>query len=365
MEKVEFLIIGAGAVGLAVGWELSKRFDNVVIVEQEDTFGRHTSSRNSEVIHSGIYYPTGSLKAKLCVEGNKILYDFCQQFDISYQKIGKLVIAAKPNEIDYLNWLQANSERNGVKNTTLLSQEEIQQIEPEIRGLKALLVPGTGILDTHSFMKKLENLIQKKDNFVIYGMQVFHIEKKSDSYLVHFQNGETWQAKWLINSAGLNCEAIANMLAIDTEKEKLKIHYCKGEYYKLSTSRTIQRLIYPVPDKNGIFLGIHLTKNLNGEIRFGPNAYYVDKVSYQFDETYKNEFVKAIGRYMPIEADEIHPDDCGIRPKLQGINEEFRDFYIQEETERFLPNYIQLMGIESPGLTASLAIGKFVSAMVK
>ncbi len=365
MEKVNFLVIGAGAIGLAIGNELSANYEDIVIVEQEETFGRHTSSRNSEVIHSGIYYPPNSLKAKLCVEGNSMLYEFCDENSIPYKKTGKLVVANSENDVNYLHWLIKNGEANNVKELELINAENIRFLEPGIIAQQALFVKSTGIFDTHFFMKKLEETFQQNEGFAVYKMRVETIEKKGDFYQVYFSNGEIWQTKWLINTAGLFCEKIAKMIGINTEQEHLKIHYCKGEYYKLRNPINISKLVYPVPDSSGIFLGIHLTLNLNGEIRFGPNAYYVNELSYQFDENYKEEFLKAIEQYLPIKAEDLHPDDCGIRPKLQGKSDQFRDFYIQEESKRGLPKFINLMGIESPGLTASLAIGKYVKKMVE
>ncbi|MCD4818674.1 MAG: NAD(P)/FAD-dependent oxidoreductase [Candidatus Cloacimonetes bacterium] len=360
MEKVNILIIGAGVVGLSIGKYLSEKFEDVIVVDKEDSFGRHTSSRNSEVIHSGIYYPQNTLKAKMCVEGNHLLYEFCERNSIPFRKTGKLVVATNEAEYLYLDELKINGERNHVDNLKIIYQDEIKELEPLVIAEKALFVPSTGIIDTHKLMYKLANQIEENDGFVIYEMEVIEIEYSNGKYLVKFSNGEEFQANIVINSAGIYCESIAKILKLDTIRHNIKIHWCKGEYYKTSKLKNIKHLIYPVPDQNGIFLGIHLTVNLNNDVRFGPNAFYIDEINYRFDESFEDEFYKAIMNYLPLEEGDLHPDDCGIRAKLQGQNDEFRDFYIKEESIKGLPNFINLMGIESPGLTSCLAIGKYV-----
>jgi len=205
-------------------------------------------------------------------------------------------------------------------------------------------------------------LAEQKDAFVVYDMEVTAIEKQDTGYVVEFANGEQFWCKYLINSAGLWSDKIAAMAGI--EDEKLKLHWCKGEYYKTNKISNINQLVYPLPDPQGIYLGIHLTINLNNEVRFGPSAYYTDQLSYKMDESAKPEFLAAINNYLSLEAVDLHLDDCGIRPKLQGPQDTFRDFYIAEETERGLPGFINLIGIESPGLTAALAIAEQVEGFL-
>ncbi|MBN2461818.1 MAG: FAD-dependent oxidoreductase, partial [Candidatus Cloacimonetes bacterium] len=196
-------------------------------------------------------------------------------------------------------------------------------------------------------------------------MEVTAISRKSGSYIVDFSNGEKFQSNVVINCAGLFCENVARLAGIATAKSNLRIHWCKGEYYKTTRIKGIKHLIYPVPDPRGISLGIHLSINLNGEVRFGPNAYYIDEINYRMDESYKKEFLEAVNRYIGIAGDDLNPDDCGIRAKLQGANEGFRDFYIRDEAEKGLPGFINLMGIESPGLTCSLAIAEYITSLVR
>ncbi len=365
MEDVNVLIIGAGAVGLAVGYEISRKVDDVVIAEMEDSFGRHTSSRNSEVIHSGIYYQQKSYKAELCVRGNELLYDYCQQNEVPHRRCTKIIVGNGEDDRQKLFELMENGIKNGVEGLRLLDKQEIETLEPRIIASEGLFVPSTGILDTHKYMESLVQNFEENEGFIVYDMKVTEVTHKDYKYIVKFNNGEVFRVNYLINCAGLFCESISRMLGIDTEAENLKIHWCKGEYYKTNAFSDVKRLIYPLPDPAGVFLGIHLTVNLNNEIRFGPNAYYVDSVDYKMDETYKDEFWKAINTYLKLDKNQLHLDDVGVRPKLHTKEVKFRDFYIREESDKGLKNFINLMGIESPGLTASLAIAEKVAEMIK
>ena len=364
MEEVKILIIGAGCVGLAIGKELSKVYEDVVIVEKEVSYGRHTSSRNSEVIHSGIYYPQSSLKAELCIEGRKLLYNYLAENKIAHRKCGKLVVAVNESEIATLKELQANGIRNGVSDLEILSGAECKDLAPEVKAVMGMLVPSTGIMDTHGLMRAMKIEFEANDGFLIFDSEVCEIKRVDEKYLVTFTNGEQFLAATLINAAGLECEKIASLAGIDTEAANLKLHWCKAEYYKTSERFSFDKLIYPMPDPTGMYLGIHLTLNLAGEVRFGPSAYYVDSLDYGMDETYKQEFIDCVSQYLNIDTEKLHPDDTGIRPKLQAVGEGFRDFYIKEESSRGLPGFINLMGIESPGLTSCLAIARYISEII-
>ena len=365
MEQVNILIIGAGIIGLAVARELSQEFEDVVLVEKEDTFGRHTSSRNSEIIHSGIYYPNDSLKAKLCVSGAHELYKYAKEKNISFRNCGKLIVANNNEELSILKELKINGEKNGVADLQIINESECNKIESQIIAKYALRVSSTGIIDSHKLMQKLESEAEIFGAFIVYDMKVISIDALYEGYLVNFANGEVFEAKIIINCAGLYSDKIAEMIGINIERENLQLHWCKGDYYKSSKIKDINHLIYPVPDPNGIFLGIHLTINLQGEVRFGPNAYYVDKINYEMDETYKPEFLKAINNYMKIDEENFNLDDCGIRAKLQEEGGVFRDFYINEESEKGFPNFLNCIGIESPGLTCCLAIAKEIKKLIK
>jgi len=364
MERVNILIVGAGVIGLAVARSISEEYEDVVLVEKEKTFGRHTSSRNSEVIHSGIYYPKDSLKAQLCVIGNKKLYRYAEEYNIPFCNCGKLVIANNDNELSILKELKIKGEINGILGLQIIDSNECKNTEPQIAAKYALKIPSTGIIDSHKLMQKLE--IDAKHNcaFILYDMEVNSIKAVEEGYLVNFSNGEVFEAKTLINCAGLYSDKIAEMVGINIEKNDLALHWCKGEYYKSSKIKNINHLIYPVPDSKGIFLGIHLTINLHGEVRFGPNAYYVNELNYNMDERYKPEFLKAIQKFVMIEQNDLHLDDCGIRAKLQEEDGEFRDFYVKEESDKGLPNFINCIGIESPGLTCCLSIAEEVNKLI-
>jgi L-2-hydroxyglutarate oxidase LhgO len=338
--------------------------EDVVLADQEDSFGRQTSSRNSEVIHSGIYYPQNSLKARLCVEGNRLMYQFAAEHGIPHRNCGKLVVATDPAELSEAARLMANGERNGVEGLSLLEPEEVRRRIPQVRSHGALWVPSTGIVDTHKLMKHLAELSESNGAFIVYDMQVTRIDRNTDGYRVGFANGETFQTRLLVNSAGLFSEQVNRMAGLDTAALGLKIHWCKAEYFKTTRYRDLPHLVYPLPDPSGTHLGIHLTVNLAGDVRFGPSAYYVDHIDYKMDDSARGQFTEAVSRYLDVTPDDLAPDDTGMRPKLQGPGEGFRDFVIREESENGLPGYFNLTGIESPGLTAALAIGKAVRKMI-
>jgi L-2-hydroxyglutarate oxidase LhgO len=365
MEEFDVIIIDAGIVGLAIAHRLSQKYENVLLIEKEESFGRHTSSRNSEVIHSGIYYQTGSLKAKLCVRGNELLYDFLQKYELPYRNCGKLVIATDDQELPILDELYKKGINNGVSGLKILSEEESKKLEPLFKSVGSLYVPSTGIMDTHRAMSQLEFLAEQNGALIAYNTEAVGIERRDNEYIVQVKDEDIRiKAPVLINSAGLWSDKVAEMAGIPIEECGYKIHFCKGEYYKTTRYKYIRHLVYPVPDPSGLYLGIHTRINLNGELSFGPNAYYVDELDYRIDDRYHEEFYQAIKKYLDIEYDDISPDDCGIRPKLQGENEPERDFVISNEKEKGFPNLINIIGIESPGLTCSLAIAEYVEKII-
>lgn len=364
MEKINTVVIGAGAIGLAIAYELSKTDPDLVVVEKEKSFGRHTSSRNSEVIHAGHYYNTGSLKAQLCVEGNALLYDYLKKNGIQHRNTGKLILATDAAEQDVLTGYMKRGIANGCSGFKLLNASEVHELEPAAKYSSGLWIPSTGIFDTHEYMHSLATAIEDQGAFIVYGEEVTSIKKEAGFYVLDFASGEQFQCKNLINSAGLWADQIAALAGLDIEALKIKQHWCKGQYYKTTKLKGIEHLIYPVADPKGIFLGIHLTINLAGEVRFGPNAFYVDDIDYRFENEHFDEFHKSINRYIDVPKEDLMPDDVGIRPKLQGPNDGFRDFYIQEESRNSFPGLINLIGMESPGLTASLAIAGYVQGLV-
>lgn len=362
MFDFDAIIIGAGIIGLSIAEKLSHRYSKILVIEKESGFGQHTSSRNSEVIHSGIYYPKDSLKAKLCVEGNQLLYSFLDTHALPYRKSGKLVIATQDSEKPLLKELLAKGEANGVKGLKIISQEEVLQREPNFKSKGALWVPSTGIMDTHSIMRKMESLAQRNGVDISYNTEVSSIKKIEDSYHIAFLKDPTIiTSPIVINCAGLWSDKISSLVGIDG----YKLHWCKGEYFKTTKLKNVRHLVYPIPDPELMFLGIHTRTNLNGDLFFGPNANYVDKLDYSVSENSKKEFFNSIKRFLDIEMDDLSIDTSGIRPKLQERGGKQRDFVIKNETERGYKNFINLIGIESPGFTSCLSIANYVNKLIK
>jgi len=353
------VVIGAGIVGLAIGNELCDIYDNVLVIEKESDFGQHVSSRHSGVIHSGIYYDPDSLKAKLCVEGNKLIYKFAKDKKIDYLNCGKLVVGHNQKDLEKLKALMEKGVVNGVEGLKILTSDEATIIEPLVKCKNALLVPSTGIIDSHGVMLELSNEIESKNGLIYYNSEVEEINKTEISYNLKISNEVTQiSSPIVINSAGLWCDAVSRMLGIDS----YEIHYCKGDYYKSNKNFNLKYLIYPLPEKIG--LGIHSVLQLDGSISFGPNAYYVKNLDYEINKKYINEFHSSINKYIDIEKSDLSIDYSGIRPKPFGPEENPKDFIINNEFGRGYPNFINLIGIESPGLTSSLAIGKYVRRLL-
>ncbi|MDP4160780.1 MAG: NAD(P)/FAD-dependent oxidoreductase [Bacillota bacterium] len=373
MEKVDILIIGAGVVGLAIASELSKQFDDrsLVLLERHSKFGQETSSRNSEVIHAGIYYPTGSLKAKLCVEGNQRLYQFCKKWRILHQRIGKLIIARNENEIPALESILLQGQKNGVTDLERLDKDQIEKLEPNIKAVSAILSPSTGIIDSHQLMLRLEWLAQEQGAMIAYNHEVIGVDSKGNGYAVTYRNPsgqfESIQCEWLINCAGLDSDQIVSLLGINVDEIGYRLYPCKGEYFCVSNTKSalVSRLIYPPPLKELKGLGIHATKSMDGRLRFGPNAIYTETINYDVNEDHAQEFYNAVNTYMPfLNYTDFLPDMAGIRPKIQAPGDSFRDFIVCHEVERGFEGLINLIGIESPGLTSSLTLAKMVKGFI-
>ncbi len=374
MDKVDVLIIGAGVVGLAAAAEIALAFPqkNIILLEQHETFGRETSSRNSEVIHAGIYYPTGSLKARLCVEGKDLLYAFCNRWDIPFQRTGKLIIARSEAEIALLEGLIRQAEDNGVTDLELLDGEEVGRLEPHIRAEAAVLSPSSGILHSHQLLSRLDYLARQAGVLIGYRHRVTAVEPAGNIYRIHFLDSENRRdillSQWLVNAAGLHADRIAAMLGIDLDRAGYRITPCKGEYFSIDNARSglVSRLIYPPPLQDLKGLGIHLTLSLDGRMRLGPNAFFVNEINYTVDPEHAGEFFAAASSYLPfLELSDLQPEMAGIRPKLQGSEHSFRDFVIRHEKERGLEGVINLLGIESPGLTCCLGISREIVRIMR
>lgn len=369
MERFDHIIIGAGIIGLAIAYKLSLKAkpNNILLIETHSQFGSETSSRNSEVIHAGIYYAENSLKATLCTQGKEQLYDFCRRYQVPHQIPGKLIIAHDDAELKSLENIQKNANRNGVA-LTQLDQAQCLALEPLVNAHGGLYSASTGIIDSHCYMQTLLTLAEQQGVLYSPNTEFLRANKHPDGYQVCLktQEGEyRVQCRSIINSSGLNAPEVAkNIDALDKSLIP-EYHFCRGHYYSYSGRSPFSHLIYPVPNKNATGLGIHATLDLSGQVRFGPDTQYIDNKDYSFDgpmaEDRKNRFLAAIQRYYPsIDHTKLQPSYSGIRPKLSTENESAKDFMIQDYTQHKVAGLINLLGIESPGLTASLAIADVV-----
>jgi L-2-hydroxyglutarate oxidase LhgO len=368
LAEVNIAIIGAGVIGLAAAREIAQEKKGVFVFEKNRTFGLETSSRNSEVIHAGIYYPEDSLKAKLCIEGKSLLYKLCDKYNIAYKKTGKIIVAADENEVSWLEGLYEQGRKNGVDDLVLLSRTELKKLEPNIEARAGLLSPSSGIFDAYTLMKFLYSQGREKGAEFVFDTEVIGIERAGAKYKVQIKDRDgisAFVAHVVVNCAGLNSDKIAQLAGLDTAKAGYKLHYCKGEYFSLDSKyrNLVSRLIYPVPEQVGH--GIHWRQGLDGRVLLGPSAHYVEAIDYAVDEKYKQYFYNSAKRFLPfIELEDLAPESAGIRPKLQGPEEDFRDFVIAHEEKAGFLGLINLIGIESPGLTAAPAIARYVGRMV-
>lgn len=366
MEQVDITIVGAGVVGLAVAAELSGR--EMIVVERHDGFGRESSSRNSEVIHAGIYYSRDFFKTSLCTEGRRMLYELCPREGIPLEKRGKLIVAIEEKDLSTIERLKKRAEENGVEGLRLLTASEIRRLEPEVRAVGGLWSSETGIIDSHALMSYLEKKASPDATFA-YNCEVIGLERKGEGFLVTIRDadGESYQfgSEVVINAAGLGAEEVAKMAGIDTAAAGYVIYPCKGEYFRVGGRKKLfSRLVYPPPTE--ISLGLHTVVDLQGGMKLGPSAFYVNEIDYKVEEKNRENFYLKAKKYLPgLKLDDLSPDMAGIRPKLYRKGEAERDFVIRHEEDRGLPGLIDLVGIESPGLTAALAIGKYVAGMAE
>jgi len=367
----DITIIGAGVVGLAIAEKVSEEHNNVFLIEKHLSFGQETSSRNSEVIHAGIYYTMGSLKARLCVEGKWLLYDYCKKYNIPYNNCGKLIVATSKEEITVIEGLWQTAIRNSVNDLLFLERYQIAELQPDIFALKALFSPSTGIVDSHSLMKQYETNTINNGGQVVYGSEVTGISKINNGYRITLLDSDkrnySFTTRIVINSAGLTSDKVSEMVGLTDDN--LKILFCKGEYFRINPpkNRLIKRLIYPVPHQNMEGIGIHVTMDMGGGVKLGPDVKYLESNIYDYKLTASKQeaFFKSAKKFLPfLEYDDLAPEMAGIRPKIQKPGEPLRDFYIMEETKRGYPGFINLIGIESPGLTSSISIAKYVNDLI-
>jgi L-2-hydroxyglutarate oxidase LhgO len=366
-------IIGAGVVGLAIAAELSSTRKGVFLLESHPTFGQETSSRNSEVIHAGIYYPKGSLKARLCVEGNQRLYHLCATHRIAHRKCGKLIVATCKEEEPELEIIRQKALENGVTDLEELTSKQIKALEPAVQATCGLHSQSTGIIDSHRLMRHFAAQAQRNGVNLVYQATVERVEKLADfSYRVHvvYPDGQrdSFRTAWVINCAGLQSDRVAAGMAIDIDACGYRLHYWKGEYFSLDAAPLfLNHLVYPVPPPNHVGLGIHATIDLAGRVKFGPNAVYLPERTFDYtvDRSVQPAFHEAIQRYLPsVRYEDLNPEMAGIRPKLQKPGDGVRDFIIAEESSKGLAGVVNLVGIESPGLTASPAIAAHVRDLI-
>lgn len=362
MDKVDVTIIGAGVIGLAIAAEISRPDLSIFVLEKNHRHGGGISSRNSEVIHGGIYYPEGSLKASLCVEGNRMLYEIVSKNGIAHKKTGKLIVAVEKEENIELERLRDNGRRNGVTSLQLISKKQVVNMEPHVQAQAALYSPDTGIISVHDLMNYFLSKALNRKAQIVYQTKVVGIDKEGSHYRIftHNEKGEGFEflSGIVINAAGLESDTIANMMG-----SHYHLHYCKGDYCSISGVKpwTAQRLIYPVPEKIHTGLGVHLTLDLNGRLKLGPDTTYIErKEDYHVASEKVEQFYQSARKFLPfLKKENIHPDMSGIRPKLQGPDDDFCDFVIKGD----YPGFINLVGIESPGMTASPAIAQYVQKM--
>ena len=370
-QRTDITIIGAGVVGLAIAANIADGKGEVYVLEKNRTFGQEVSSRNSGVIHAGIYYPTDSLKAKMCVSGNRGLYEICEKYGIGYKKLGKLIVAADEEEVKELQALFEKGQSNNAEGLRLLSKRELKKLEPNVSGIAAIFSPSTGIIDTHALMQYFIARAVESGVHIAYQSEVTGIEKLTGGYKItvadHTGNF-SFTTELLINCAGLGSDKIAEMAGIDIDNAGYRLHYCKGEYFSVNTgkSKLVRRLVYSVPPPKLTSLGIHVTLDLDGRVRLGPSAYYVDSIDYAIDSRHKELFYNSAKKLLSsLEYNNLEPEMAGIRPNLQGPGEDYRDFIIREERDKGLPGFINLVGIDSPGFTAAPAIAEYTGNLVK
>jgi len=364
MDKVESVVIGAGVIGLAIARRLAQAGREVVVLEAAEGIGTITSSRNSEVIHAGIYYKAGSLMARMCVSGKRALYEYCRDHSIPHRNCGKLIVATAPQEAEKLQSIKAHAEANGVDDLQMLTGEAARALEPALNCEAALLSPSTGIIDSHAFMLALRG--DAEEAGAAFAFHTPLLGGKADAGRIRLDAGgeapTSLECRLLVNAAGLGASAVAR--SIDGMPIDLipPAYLAKGNYFSCSARAPFSHLIYPVPEPGG--LGVHLTLDMAGQARFGPDVEWVDSVDYAVDPARAERFYPAIRRYWPALPDgALMPSYSGIRPKIVPPAVAVQDFLIQGPKDHGIDGLINLFGIESPGLTSSLAIADYVGEL--
>lgn len=368
MDQVDCIVVGAGVVGLAIARELAARGFEVLILEAADAIGTETSSRNSEVIHAGIYYPAGSLKAQLCVAGRDMLYPYCSERGVPHARCGKLIAATSPEQAPVLAAIEAAANANGAGDLKRITADEARVLEPALHCTAALLSPATGIVDSHALMLALLGDAENSGAALSLSTRVASGRVESGRIVLQTLDavsGDGFEiaAKHVVNAAGLGAVALARSIKGLGAAFIPKLYYAKGNYFSVTGRAPFSRLIYPVPEPGG--LGVHLTLDLNGVARFGPDVEWTNDIDYRVDPSRAESFYGEIRKYWPALVDgSLQPAYSGIRPKLSARGEPNADFIIQDASTHGVENLVNLFGIESPGLTSCLAIADHVAQRI-
>lgn len=364
-ENIDCAVIGAGVVGLAIARELALAGREVIVLESESHFGEHTSSRNSEVIHAGIYYPKGSLKARLCVEGKHLLYAYCRERNVAHARIGKVIVACDESETAAVGSYIDQARANGVDDLRWLGKDELARLEPAVRCVAGVFSPSTGIIDSHALMLALLGDAQNAGAVVVFRSPVTSGRVAGKEILLEVGGDEPMAiaCNAVVNSAGLFAPQVARSIDGVAAASIPRAYFAKAHYYTLSGKSPFSHLIYPVA--HSAYLGVHVTLDLGGQARFGPDLDWIDGVDYRFDHSREPHFYKAIRRYYPdLKDGQLQPGYTGIRPKIAGPKEPAADFAIHGAREHGVKGLVNLYGIESPGLTASMAIARRVRELL-
>ncbi len=364
-ERIECAVIGAGAIGLAIAREMARRGREVIVLEETDVIGSDTSSRNSEVVHAGIYYDKDSLKAKLCVEGREMLYDYFASHGIEHARCGKIIVAADAAQIPRLETLKAKGEANGVDDLELIDGAQALALEPNLNAAAALLSPSSGIMDSHRLMLAYQGDLEDRGGMVAFLSPVWGGRMENGSKVVQVHGDEPMELACdiVINSAGLGAQALSSSFEFVPPESIPPRYLAKGSYFTLTGRAPFSRLVYPVPEPGG--LGVHLTLDLGGQARFGPDVEWVESIDYNVDPARADTFYAAIRTYWPDLRDgALQPGYAGVRPKVSAPGEPAADFIIQGPETHGVDGLVNLYGMESPGLTASLAIARHVAGLL-
>jgi L-2-hydroxyglutarate oxidase LhgO len=375
MEQVDCVVVGAGVVGLAVAREMALQGRETVLLEREDSFGTISSARNSEVIHAGIYYPKDSLKAKLCVEGNRLLYEYCRSHQVSTHAYGKLIVASDASQLDALQAILYKAQNNAVPNIKMISGAQAKALEPELHCEAAILSGSTGVVDSHGLMLSLLGGFEDAGGMIAYKSPLLSAKPIGSNAEGGFEltiggaDGMSIQTKLLINCAGLSAPALAQKIEGLAKDHIPKAYFAKGNYFSLSGKSPFSHLIYPIPEPGG--LGVHLTLDMGGQAKFGPDVEWLEieeegQINYTVDQERGDSFYAAVRKYWPgLKDGSLQADYSGVRAKILPPNAPAGDFCFDGPQQHQLEGLFNLYGFESPGLTSSLAIARHLEAQIK